>query len=276
MIAIKRCPKCETTKTADAFFKSARDGFSPYCKPCSAAYKRKGSLTRAEACALVYPEPGKKRCSKCSETKPLDEFNRRFRGEDVRSYCKACQYAGFKVWAGKRNGKPVLTKAERNAEITRAVFPTASTKVCPQCGLEKPRSDFSSGTRSRCYCKTCRAIKEKIAYDQQKDLRAKKRAAYREKNIERVREYARNGFKRRRAAKRGVETTLTTSQWLAILAKYRHRCLRCGSTGSLSMDHVVPISRGGAHSAENVQPLCAPCNSSKGTKTVDYRIGAEQ
>ncbi|MDB4875733.1 MAG: hypothetical protein JWM41_2179 [Gemmatimonadetes bacterium] len=30
------------------------------------------------------------------------------------------------------------------------------------------------------------------------------------------------------------------------------------------MDHVIPISRGGSHTRENVVPACRSCNSKKG------------
>lgn len=45
-----------------------------------------------------------------------------------------------------------------------------------------------------------------------------------------------------------------------------HRCLHCGNTKSLSVDHVVAVSNGGGNEDENLQTLCRSCNSSKGTK----------
>ena len=47
-----------------------------------------------------------------------------------------------------------------------------------------------------------------------------------------------------------------------------HRCQYCG-TGSepLSIDHVVPRSRGGGDTWENVTTACLPCNVRKGNRT---------
>ncbi len=50
----------------------------------------------------------------------------------------------------------------------------------------------------------------------------------------------------------------------AILARDGFRCQYCGSTHHLTIDHVVPRSRGGADSWENVVTSCAACNVRKG------------
>lgn len=87
-----------------------------------------------------------------------------------------------------------------------------------------------------------------------------------EANPERAALTSRLKKQRRRAA--GV---LTATEWREIQAKYGHRCLACASDGPLTIDHVVPVSKGGSNTAENIQPLCGTCNSSKSTKTIDYR-----
>ena len=52
-------------------------------------------------------------------------------------------------------------------------------------------------------------------------------------------------------------------------------CLHCGIDENLSIDHVIPLARGGTNSIDNIQILCMPCNSSKGIKTIDYRPSYE-
>lgn len=47
---------------------------------------------------------------------------------------------------------------------------------------------------------------------------------------------------------------------------YASPCFYCGSKDSITMDHVVPLSRGGSHGIGNLVPACAKCNSSKGNK----------
>ena len=43
-------------------------------------------------------------------------------------------------------------------------------------------------------------------------------------------------------------------------------CAHCGTTESLTVDHIHPISRGGSDDPENLQILCSSCNSSKGAR----------
>ena len=52
-------------------------------------------------------------------------------------------------------------------------------------------------------------------------------------------------------------------------------CLCCGIDTRLELDHVIPIACGGRNDIANIQILCRLCNSSKGTKTIDYRPAYE-
>ena len=45
-------------------------------------------------------------------------------------------------------------------------------------------------------------------------------------------------------------------------------CQYCGSRGDLTFDHVVPRSRGGVTSWENVVAACSPCNLKKANKSL--------
>ncbi len=52
----------------------------------------------------------------------------------------------------------------------------------------------------------------------------------------------------------------------AVFARDGHRCQYCGSTRHLTVDHVVPRSRGGADTWDNLVTSCAPCNRRKGDR----------
>lgn len=43
-----------------------------------------------------------------------------------------------------------------------------------------------------------------------------------------------------------------------------YRCVRCGATTNLTLDHRIPRSKGGSDADDNLQTMCAPCNHEKG------------
>lgn len=53
---------------------------------------------------------------------------------------------------------------------------------------------------------------------------------------------------------------------VAVAARDHGRCRQCGSTQDLHFDHVIPWSKGGANTVNNIQLLCGSCNRSKSAK----------
>ncbi|MEO7839315.1 MAG: HNH endonuclease [Anaerolineales bacterium] len=78
----------------------------------------------------------------------------------------------------------------------------------------------------------------------------------------------------RRARKLEAEGSHTDQQWQELKAFYNYKCLCCGKQEpeiKLTRDHVIPLTQNGTDSIDNMQPLCASCNSKKTTKHIDYR-----
>lgn len=72
-----------------------------------------------------------------------------------------------------------------------------------------------------------------------------------------------------RAVENGKIGTLTVGDWLIVCSLFEHCCAYCGRRGtpfSLSIEHFVPISKGGDTRTGNIVPACSGCNSSKGAK----------
>lgn len=75
---------------------------------------------------------------------------------------------------------------------------------------------------------------------------------------------------RRRARERGATGDWTPAEWAHLVASYGGTCAYCGRKAPLTVDHRVPLFRGGANSIDNILPACSPCNKRKG-----YRDEAE-
>ncbi len=72
--------------------------------------------------------------------------------------------------------------------------------------------------------------------------------------------YARK--RQRRMAKRDHD--LTDAQWDALREAWEGRCAYCGDPDDAPQrDTVLPISRGGRYTLDNVVPACRSCNASK-------------
>jgi 5-methylcytosine-specific restriction endonuclease McrA len=55
----------------------------------------------------------------------------------------------------------------------------------------------------------------------------------------------------------------------AVFARDGWACQYCGSRSNLTVDHVIPRSKGGASSWDNIVASCAPCNRRKGDHLPD-------
>ena len=74
---------------------------------------------------------------------------------------------------------------------------------------------------------------------------------------------------KRRARIRGSIGNFTFASWQTLKEKYGYQCLMCKLSEpiiSLSIDHIIPISKGGKHDISNIQPLCRGCNAKKSNK----------
>ena len=59
----------------------------------------------------------------------------------------------------------------------------------------------------------------------------------------------------------------------AVFARDGFRCQYCGCEGLTvdegTVDHIIPISLDGHHSADNLRTACRPCNSRRGPKSME-------
>lgn len=73
----------------------------------------------------------------------------------------------------------------------------------------------------------------------------------------------------KRRAAMTIECTLTAEEWQTIIKAQESKCHYCHKklvASEITMDHFIPLSKGGHHIAENIVAACRSCNSSKGSK----------
>lgn len=148
-------------------------------------------------------------------------------------------------------------------------------KVCSRCKQEKSINYFyrniSSKDGHRSQCKECtsfynaKRIDKKREYDYHYRIRnrqhiKKVKTLYHLNN----RESENNRDHVRRARKNENKTFKISKKELIKL--YNSPCFYCGSLNKITLDHVIPISRGGSHGIGNLVPACSFCNGSKHNK----------
>ena len=162
-------------------------------------------------------------------------------------------------------------------------------QTCPTCNQTKTLSAFYFRADSNTYrktCKTCfkeaKAIRE--AQPGVKDERARKerlrRFTHKDKINTTLREQRNapelnkqvkaNNAKSIHKRKMHITDGITTAQLREWEQQQIPICAYCGTTTALGIDHIVPLSKEGAHSVDNLCVCCKACNSSKYTNSLVY------
>lgn len=61
---------------------------------------------------------------------------------------------------------------------------------------------------------------------------------------------------------------VTAAQWRQVLGDSLGLCVYCGERRVLTMDHIEPLAKGGAHDVDNIVATCKPCNCSKNNRSL--------
>ena len=187
-----------------------------------------------------------KQCAGCGERKPLTEFHRmKANADGYRPRCKVCRRAETTEYYVANSG---------------AV--KARSKAWREANPERYRQQLVSwGERNR---------------EHKREINQ----AWRDANRGRIKavttayqrlhpEHARNQKARRKAQMGATVHRITKTEWEDLKAEYHGGCAYCSKkVVKPTMDHIVPLIRGGGHTVDNIVPACSPCNREKGMRSV--------
>jgi 5-methylcytosine-specific restriction endonuclease McrA len=173
----------------------------------------------------------KKKCFRCKVIKDANEFGKEKRNNDgLQSYCKECMNEYSRDWDKKNPEKRrIISKKWRSAN--------------PELGIRLAREWNLSHVERK------REINRNWNKNHPKQVRMmEKNRDYRERN----------------APGKGI----TEREWNQLKEDCDYRCVYCGKKTTLELDHVIPISKGGAHEILNAVPACRSCNGKKSNKSL--------
>lgn len=225
-----------------------------------------------------------KKCSTCKTDKPRDSFNKYAQAKDgLQPRCRDCQRERRVEWyAANRESEIAKARAWNlaNPERVRAIDKARNVRN-PEARRQSSAKNYANNGHRWIATKSALRTLDPIPFRESEkvwraankdNIRAKhERELAKNPNLSRDRywkdpAYARQKTAKRRAIKRGATIGIITPESLAArIAFYGGKCWMCGDPYT-DMDHVKPLSKGGAHMLANLRPACAPCNSIKSDK----------
>jgi 5-methylcytosine-specific restriction endonuclease McrA len=236
----KRCPKCHRLLPRTEYFRNRAQpsGYSVYCKLCDMAA---ANTRRPRNMPPRLPE-GFRRCYVCKAMKPITDFYRnRAQANGYSFACKSCERERAECYRKAR--------LPQYAEYSRA---------------NRRRNPEAWKARDKRYRVTNReplALKRKV-YEKTHapEIRQTKRR-YKKRHPEQGADY-----RARRLAWQKGSPVITKVDRLAIIARDGSRCHICKrliTPKDLTLDHLIPLSKGGPHTPENLACAHRVCNSQR-------------
>lgn len=223
-------------------------------------------------------------CRRCGVGKPHDAFQKDRRASDgLFSSCRLCQseakkqkYHTNRDEAAEKNRLYYEKNKERiaiNNAKSRARCAESITKRKREAYLrDKDKPEFIAKLRE--YAKNNKDAKK--LYDQEYRNKNKEKLKvsglkWKSENKELVKEIRRTYKTKRRANERIGDDTRIILEWRRVQVK---NCKWCGVACEVGyhVDHVIPLSKGGTHTVDNLCIACPSCNLRKNAMMPDEFI----
>ncbi len=195
-------------------------------------------------------------CTKCGLVKPLDAFYKSNGAFGKSAKCKLCENALAKEYRKRLRAENELHP------------PAVQEKICYSCKRLKTGDEFHvsktrrDGLNSR--CKTCTITSGKVNHAKDPSKKAASSRAWMRANPEkRAAIYARRKHLERTAP--GGPYSPYREDYKPRVAAYAGLCAYCRKVPYATLEHAVPLTRGGTNFPDNIYPACRPCNGQKFT-----------
>lgn len=191
-----------------------------------------------------------KHCHGCDTTKPVESFHKNKRRKDgLQTQCIECLRKARADWYQNNRERQDANTARWAAE---------NRERLNECARRRQRERLETEPE---YRKKMREKNRNYFLENKDRINANRRERRKTspKDLKKERD--------RRAKAKDAKGHHTQEQLDARYAYYGHKCIYCGCGGKLTLEHLIPLVRGGTHWASNLAPSCRSCNSSKGDKT---------
>lgn len=239
-----------------------------------------------------------RRCIECGSAKPFSEFDRKTANR-YHPRCRPCrrkvrdyraEYESRRVrdrletW--RREGRLVMfaeamktrvrwREFEERAERAIHGRPRTEPGTCRSCGAtQEAGAEFYESSPTECV--ECARERSRRRYERNREREKMRVRQYKYANPDKVRRWGQRRWERMAAQDVGtvdeafVEALLTASRRC-------HWCRRrIRRLSDRTIDHVVPLRKGGKHCRSNLCVACRKCNSSKGARTPDEWTANDQ
>lgn len=227
--------------------------------------------------------PDTKVCVGCGNDLPLTAFGLFKEGKfGRRSKCKSCR--ADEERARRASQPPSEERKEKARKRARAwnadnkERKAEASKAWAEANPEKVKSSvkkWREGNREK-----TRAISN-AWFKRNPGTASKASKSWRDRYPERYKASQKNWrlenahyWRIRHLQEQSVPSDFTCADWECVLEEFSHACAYClRQDVKLTMDHVVPISKGGAHTVGNIVPACKSCNSKKRDRSIFYMVG---
>lgn len=265
IIPSKTCTRCKAIKPVTEFYKQGL-GFSTRCAPCLR------DVTKRQRAGEPVSRPRDRTrfdternmlvrlCAHCQIEKPLTEFHH-MTGHLFKTECKQCALPKHRA------------RYHQNPEKAREI-----TKRCHRKHAEARRTY----ARNRLAKMTFEQRQEitRLFHERYPNYTREYYASHKDQTRQSVRDWRSRNPDRayEQQARRRARLVGATSEPIdreVIVLRDNSTCYLCGrilTLDEITIDHVMPLARGGSHTMDNLRVACGPCNSAKRMYTLDeYR-----